>query len=69
VATVANVAVAVTVVTVAAVESALRDLIADLDYDQHKYLERPEDGGPDRYPELAQEFMTAIVNAAQAKEV
>jgi hypothetical protein len=61
----ANLAVTVTVITPAAVESALRELIAELDYDQHKYLERPEDGGPDRYPELAQEFMAALVNAAQ----
>ncbi|MFF8473869.1 hypothetical protein [Streptomyces sp. NPDC015414] len=61
----ANLVVAVTVVTVSAVESALRTLIADLDYDQHKYLERPEDGGPDRYPELAAQLFTDIVNAAQ----
>jgi hypothetical protein len=61
----ANVAVAVTVITVSAVESALRDLIAGLDYDQHKYLERPEDGGPDQYPALAAQFMAALVNGSQ----
>lgn len=63
------VTVAVNVITVDAVESALRGLIADLDYDQHKNMERPEDGGPDRYPELAREFLAAIVNASLTEEM
>jgi hypothetical protein len=39
------------------VESALRMYVAELDYDIHKYIESPEDGGPDRYPEEADYFL------------
>ena len=38
------------------VESALRSLISDLDYDMHKYLERDEETGEDHYPEIAENF-------------
>jgi hypothetical protein len=38
-------------------ESALRMYVAELDYDTHKYIESPEDGGPDRYPEEAGFFI------------
>ena len=39
------------------VEAALRQLIAHVDYDTHKYIECDEDDGEDHYPELAQDFM------------
>ena len=38
------------------VEEALRHLIADVDYDTHKYLECDEDEGRDHYPDLAKDF-------------
>lgn len=39
------------------VEEALSRLIADLDYDTHKYLLCDEETGEDRYPELAADFI------------
>ena len=39
-----------------AVETALRDLISDLDYDLHKQLESDEETGEDAYPPLADAF-------------
>jgi hypothetical protein len=38
-------------------ESALRMYVAELDYDTHKYIESPEDGGPDRYPQEVEFFL------------
>lgn len=52
--------VGVTPPSVADVESALRDLIADLDYDLHKYTERDETTGADHYPAMAKAFHAAI---------
>lgn len=40
----------------ARVESALRDIISDLDYDLAKSIEDPEDGGEDGFPALARRF-------------
>jgi hypothetical protein len=39
------------------VESALRELIAHVDYDTHKYIECDEDEGLDHYPELTEDFI------------
>jgi len=39
------------------VEKALRELIANVDYDTHKYIECDEDEGLDHYPELAADFI------------
>ena len=39
------------------VEAALRKIIAQVDYDTHKYIECDEDSGEDRYPDLAAEFI------------
>lgn len=39
------------------VEAALRSIISDVDYDRHKELERDEETGVDRYPDLAAEFI------------
>lgn len=38
-------------------ESALRMYLAELDYDLHKSISDPEDGGPDRYPEEVDFFL------------
>lgn len=38
-------------------ESALRMYIAELDYDIHKSIESPEDGGEDRYPKEVNFFL------------
>lgn len=38
-------------------ESALRMYVANLDYDIHKGIQDPEDGGPDRYPDEAGYFI------------
>jgi len=38
-------------------ESALRLYLAELDYDLHKSIADPEDGGPDRYPEEVEFFL------------
>jgi hypothetical protein len=40
-----------------AVESALRSIVADLDYDLHKQVEEDEETGEDHYPALAREFI------------
>lgn len=51
----------------AVLEAALRDFVsAHLDYDMHKYIEAPEDGSPDRYPELTQELAKGLARAAEA---
>jgi len=38
-------------------ESALRLYMAELDYDLHKSIADPEDGGPDRYPDEVEYFL------------
>jgi hypothetical protein len=38
------------------IQKALESIIKDLDYDLHKSIMNPDDGGPDWYPELADEF-------------
>lgn len=38
------------------IESALRSLIAELDYDMFKYLEHDEETGEDHFPEIAKSF-------------
>lgn len=44
-------------VTAGDLEKALRELVADLDYDLHKALEMNYEGdGTDSYPEIAVEF-------------
>ena len=47
------------------VESALRMYVAELDYDKHKYIMAPEDGGPDRYPEEADYFLRCWETAGE----
>lgn len=48
-------------------EAALRDFVCShLDYDMHKYIEAPEDGSPDRYPELARELAKGLTLEAEA---
>ena len=42
-----------------AVEEALKQIISHLDYDLHKYIEVPEDGGDDGYPTLTARFINA----------
>jgi hypothetical protein len=42
------------------VESSLRDLLADLDYDLHKSIERDESTGENRYPEIAADFIQTM---------
>jgi hypothetical protein len=44
-------------------EQALRWLIADLDYDIHKSIERDEWDGEDKYPALAGEFRVLLEEA------
>lgn len=39
------------------IEKALRNLIADIDYDHHKYLECDESDGSDHYPALTEQFI------------
>ncbi|MFF1684469.1 MULTISPECIES: hypothetical protein [unclassified Streptomyces] len=56
--------VGVTPPSVADVESALRDLIADLDYDLHKGHERDEETGEDHYPGTARAFHAAITGGS-----
>jgi hypothetical protein len=46
-------------------ESALRMYIAELDYDIHKMLESPEDGGPDRYPDEVDYFLRCWETAGE----
>ncbi|AWN05234.1 hypothetical protein SEA_IBANTIK_9 [Streptomyces phage Ibantik] len=46
-------------------ESALRMYIADLDYDIHKMLESPEDGGPDQYPNEVDYFIRCWETAGE----
>lgn len=41
----------------AAVESALRNLLAHLDYDLHKSIERDEETGEDTYPGVVDDFI------------
>ena len=48
------------------VEEALRRLIADVDYDTHKYLECDEDEGLDHYPDLAKKFQRLYQDALSA---
>ena len=50
----------VIITTPAKIEQALRNLIADLDYDQHKYLECDESDGSDHYPDLAEQFIADL---------
>ena len=40
-----------------AVEHALRSMLADLDYDLHKYTECGEEDGTNHYPELTRTFI------------
>ena len=40
-----------------AVESALRHVISDIDYDIHKSIEADEETGEDGYPELTEQFI------------
>ena len=40
-----------------AVATVLRAIIRDLDYDFHKSMDIPEDGGPSWYPDMAAEFI------------
>lgn len=42
------------------IEQALRNLIADIDYDHHKYLECDELDGIDHYPDLAEQFIADL---------
>ena len=44
-------------VDASAVESALRHLISDIDYDTHKSIEADEETGEDGYPELTESFI------------
>ncbi|BET51832.1 hypothetical protein RGQ21_68140 [Kitasatospora aureofaciens] len=46
-------------------ESALRMYVAELDYDIHKMLESPEDGGPDRYPDEVDYFIRCWETAGE----
>jgi hypothetical protein len=46
-------------------ESALRMYIAELDYDIHKMLESPEDGGPDQYPDEVDYFIRCWETAGE----
>ncbi|MET9816923.1 hypothetical protein [Streptomyces sp. NPDC006355] len=46
-------------------ESALRMYVAELDYDTHKYIESPENGGPDRYPEEVDFFLRCWETAGE----
>jgi len=39
------------------VEMCLREFMESVDYDLHKAIERPEDGGPDDYPMHAERFI------------
>lgn len=41
----------------ARVDRALRAVIAELDYDLHKSIERGEETGEDTYPETAAQFI------------
>jgi hypothetical protein len=41
-----------------AVEVALRNLLAHLDYDLHKSIERSEDTGENTYPEVVDDFIS-----------
>lgn len=54
--------------TVEAIEAALRDLLADLDYDLHKGIERGEEDGLDHYPEVAAEFLAFLTSIAEQYE-
>lgn len=47
------------------VEAALRELIAHVDYDTHKYIECDEETGEDRYPELVEDFIQYYEEAAK----
>ncbi|MFD5308261.1 hypothetical protein [Streptomyces ardesiacus] len=46
-------------------ESALRMYIAELDYDKHKYIQSPEDGGPDQYPDEVDYFLRCWETAGE----
>jgi hypothetical protein len=46
-------------------ESALRMYIAELDYDIHKGIMSPEDGGSDRYPDEVQFFLRCWETAGE----
>jgi hypothetical protein len=48
----------------AAVDAALRAVVADLDYDLHKSVERDESTGEDTYPQYVASFITAYWAAA-----
>jgi hypothetical protein len=41
----------------ARVEIALRELLADIDYDLHKQIERDEETGEDNYPKVSATFL------------
>lgn len=49
-------------VTVARVETALRAMISQLDYDLAKSIEMPEEGGPDEFPILARDLHAALTD-------
>lgn len=46
-------------------ESALRMYVSELDYDIHKMLESPEDGGPDQYPNEVDYFLRCWETAGE----
>ncbi|MFD7776626.1 hypothetical protein [Streptomyces sp. NPDC059753] len=46
------------------VESELRDLLANLDYDLHKAQEHDEETGEDKYPEMARAFHAGITGGS-----
>jgi hypothetical protein len=47
-------------------ETALRAVIAELDYDLHKGIERHEETGENEYPELAAKFERLVDEAVAA---
>lgn len=49
-----------------AVETALREVINDLDYDLHKNIECDEETGDDTYPDIANNFIRAYKEAVSA---
>lgn len=50
-----------------AVESALRALISDIDYDIHKFIECDEITGEDGYPDLTDEFIRLYTKTRDIK--
>ena len=44
---------------------ALREFMESVDYDLHKAIERPEDGGPDEYPEHTARFVETYERIAR----